>query len=210
MSEELKTTIATAPKAFAGIARAVNDTAALVRAIEGGVGIDVKQGDKKIVISLVLNDDGTIPGTTGGGGGAATSLSYSDASITITADGNGVKLTNLATGTYVKMYTTGALGVTNGSTGDFTMIDHDGKFHSENAAGTKTFSFVPNTGSLIYYNAGNQIQMSASGMVVFSNTYSQTMDVNFNDIVRNIALREVDVCDGGVAKKMLVMASAPY
>lgn len=52
----------------------------------------------------------------------ASTLSFSDGSITITIDGNGVTLTNSSTGDYAKMYTTGAIGIVDASSGNEFLV----------------------------------------------------------------------------------------
>jgi len=59
-----------------------------------------------------------------------------------------------------------------------------------NAASTQYVAFGSN---YFYFDAG---------------TYSMTLDAA--DITRNMSVREIDVCSGNVAMKMLVIASAPY
>jgi hypothetical protein len=39
---------------------------------------------------------------------------------------------------------------------------------------------------------------------------AKTLQILESDLVQNVSLREIDVCDSGVARKMLVLASAPY
>lgn len=70
-------------------------------------------------------------GGVGGGGVAggnirANELHFNDGVIKIDIDANGVKLTNVATGDYAKMYTTGALGIFDQSSGaEFTVAPSD-------------------------------------------------------------------------------------
>jgi hypothetical protein len=53
--------------------------------------------------------------------------------------------------------------------------------------------------------------MNATGLTVSDGTYSAVIDVaTLTSKAKNMTLREIDVCDGGAAKKMLVLASAPY
>lgn len=39
---------------------------------------------------------------------------------------------------------------------------------------------------------------------------AKTLQILESDLVQNMSIREIDVCDGGTAKKMLVIGSAPY
>jgi hypothetical protein len=49
---------------------------------------------------------------------------------------------------------------------------------------------------------------SSGGVFVQNNSHS--LDIVIGAITRNMSIKEIDVCDGGVAKKMLVIASDPY
>jgi hypothetical protein len=57
----------------------------------------------------------------------------------------------------------------------------------------------------------SEVTMNATGVTVSDGTYSAVIDVaTLTSKAKNMTLREIDVCDGGAAKKMLVLASAPY
>jgi hypothetical protein len=65
---------------------------------------------------------------------------------------------------------------------------------------------------------GDYIKISASGVQLFDRSISSTTALitintghaSLTSTARALSLREIDVCDAGVAKKMLVLASAPY
>jgi len=66
-------------------------------------------------------------------------------------------------------------------------------------AGTTTLS---GTTSLAVTNISNTVTITG--------TSGATLTVNKSLLTQNMTLREIDVCSGGVAKKMLIIASAPY
>jgi len=49
-----------------------------------------------------------------------------------------------------------------------------------------------------------------SNTVTITGTGGATLTVNKSLLTQNMTLREIDVCSGGVAMKMLIIASAPY
>jgi hypothetical protein len=50
-----------------------------------------------------------------------------------------------------------------------------------------------------------------TGLVVSDGTYSATIDfATLTSKAKNLTFREIDVCDSGTMKKMLVLGSAPY
>jgi hypothetical protein len=51
--------------------------------------------------------------------------------------------------------------------------------------------------------------MDAGGFLM-TNASSKTCSISFASITANMCVREIDVCDGTTAKKMLILASAPY
>jgi hypothetical protein len=57
--------------------------------------------------------------------------------------------------------------------------------------------------------AGVTWTMTAGGFLM-TNSSSKTCSISFASITANMAVREIDVCDGTTAKKMLILASAPY
>lgn len=50
--------------------------------------------------------------------------------------------------------------------------------------------------------------LGVNGLTMTDGTY--TLSIPFTDIDRDISIREIDVCDSGTPKKMLILASAPY
>ena len=53
------------------------------------------------------------------------------------------------------------------------------------------------------------IHVQADGKIVIDNG-ANTLTVDPSDITADMTIREIDVCDGGTAKQMLIIGSAPY
>ena len=49
-----------------------------------------------------------------------------------------------------------------------------------------------------------------TGVMVKNLSTSYQLNINVADITHNMTIKEIDVCVGGVNKKMLVIASDPY
>jgi len=49
-----------------------------------------------------------------------------------------------------------------------------------------------------------------TGVLVKNLATSYQLNINVADITKNMTIKEVDVCDSGTPKKMLIIASAPY
>jgi len=82
-----------------------------------------------------------------------------------------------------------------------------GGFEAVDDGGTDnvTLDFV---GGLIVNIGGVQVTISGAGIIVDNGT--NTLTVNPSLITADMTVREIDVCDGGVTKQMLIVASAPY
>lgn len=98
-----------APKIMAPLAKQINKLRDQRKNTHGKNGIRVTVAEGNSIISLDPQSASDVE---------AATLSYSDGTITITIDANGVKLTNVATGDYAKMYTTGAIGCYDVSSGE--------------------------------------------------------------------------------------------
>jgi hypothetical protein len=70
-------------------------------------------------------------------------------------------------------------------------------------------STVPFNNQLHYNDGVRTIDIDGSG-IVMSSTGAATLTITPSLITHNMSLVEIDVCSGGVAKKMLILASAPY
>lgn len=74
--------------------------------------------------------------------------------------------------------------------------------------GLSTLAGIECTGLTALFSGGASIVLSATGFSV--NTGTKSLVIAYADLTRDMSVREIDVCDGGAAKKMLVLASAPY
>lgn len=80
-------------------------------------------------------------------------------------------------------------------------------------AASGTVITIDSVGIDMLYSTTAQIRTFDSGRLYISSSGSNIIDLNLSDIIginKNIKLREIDVCDGGAAKKMLVLCSAAY
>jgi hypothetical protein len=57
-------------------------------------------------------------------------------------------------------------------------------------------------------NSSTHVLLDSAGLEVNDGTY--TVKILFADFDRNVSMREIDVCDSGTPKKMLILGSAPY
>lgn len=65
--------------------------------------------------------------------------------------------------------------------------------------------------SLKTVNSGNSVTIDNYGLEVSNGTY--TAKILFTELAsfaKNLSLRELTICDAGVSKKILILASAPY
>ena len=58
-------------------------------------------------------------------------------------------------------------------------------------------------------NGSTSVKLDSTGLIITAST-GNTCTVNFAGITRSLSIREIDVCDAGTAKKMLILGSAPY
>lgn len=197
--------IVEAPLALSPIAEKVNELIALVAS--GGVaGSLTAQTPLKLTVadsgpavlgldvgklaSLLRSDpNGTASGgSSGTTSTAASALPYEDATILITLDANGIKLLNKSTGYYAKFYTTGAIGIVVG-----------------------TNEIVLNSTGLSLSTSGNsQVDITYATGLVVTGSGGATLTIGFSAITRNMSIRTLTVCDGGLSKSIDVIASAAY
>jgi len=105
----------------------------------------------------------------------------------------------------------GDLSVNLTSVKDLTVDSTDGvKF----TFGSGQYFQVTAAGALdFYHSATARVQIDSAGKVTITYPSSNTVTIDPSHFVgtsRDVRLREIDVCDAGVAKKMLMLASAAY
>jgi hypothetical protein len=64
-------------------------------------------------------------------------------------------------------------------------------------------------GSVAVVTGSTSITMGSTGFTM-SNASGKTCQILFGALTYDISVREIDICDAGVSKKMLVVGSAPY
>jgi hypothetical protein len=163
-----------------------------------GAAVNVVQSDGKLV-SVVKRSDAGTPSA------YPTALRVVSGSLTIYIDATeGVKvLTGSGSSNYAKIGNDGIITVHNGpnvrsivispvSLYDDIQIDKDGVKVTNRTS--SDFARMGNDGKVTVYDSS-----SANSLVLDPSA-----------ITHGMTIREINVCDGGVAKKMLVVGSAPY
>lgn len=58
---------------------------------------------------------------------------------------------------------------------------------------------------------GDYVGLNWNGwFMAYNGAANKTLTLKASDVTHDMGIKEIDVCDAGVAKKMLVLASAPY
>lgn len=184
------------PKALASTARKLNQLVRLIRTIEGKGGVKVFVSDGKIVIDA--------SGVTGTGGGS----SYTEGAAVdvVGSDGKLNKAVKHSTWVAPTTYPTNVrCGDTAAPMAEMTQsgVTVYGTGPTRSATLGPGNFFASRTG----YTAG--LSCDPSDGLYLSNG-SVSLFAQISAITQNMTIREIDVCDSGVAKKMLVLASAPY
>lgn len=135
-------------------------------------------------ISVVMAEKNAIIRSNIAAGNSNANVNFSNVAV-VTADG---RLQNVLSNTAISNSYPTRLEV-RGVSNDRITINFD-EVAALNAASTQYVAFGYD---YFYFDAG---------------TKSLTLDAI--NITQDMSIREIDVCDGGVAKKMLVIASAPY
>lgn len=112
--------------------------------------------------------------------------------------------------------------ITNTSSGDYALIGNDGKVTVHNAGNAKAVTIDPaslannitidaNGIKVLNTSSSNYAKISEAGVItVYDASGNKTLTIDPELVTQNMSIREIDVCDAGVAKKMLVLASATY
>ncbi len=91
--------------------------------------------------------------------------------------------------------------------GAINVVGADGTLN----AATKHSTWIPGTtypATLKTVDSTKSITLNTTGLII--NNGSQTVQILYSQFNKNIQFREMDVCDGGVNKKILVLCSLPY
>lgn len=91
--------------------------------------------------------------------------------------------------------------------GAINVVGADGTLN----AATKHSTWVPGTtypATLKTVDSSKSITLNTTGLII--NNGTQTVQMLYAHFTKDIQFREMDVCDGGVTKKILVLCSLPY
>jgi hypothetical protein len=137
-------------------------------------------------ITVAISDNNILISVTGAGGSSGSPVEF------ITGNGKlglGVRHSSYVTPT---TYPT-ELGVVTGTTSI-----------SINSTGVRVVG-----GSIAVVTGSTSITMGSTGFTM-SNASGKTCQIFFGALTYDISVREIDICDAGISKKMLVVGSAPY
>jgi hypothetical protein len=92
------------------------------------------------------------------------------------------------------------------------VIGSDGKLNKVPKHSTwATPTTYPTEVRVVHVASGVYMALSSpSGLPGIRLVGAHTLSIVESDLTQDMSIREIDVCDAGVTKKMLVIASAPY
>lgn len=225
--------VETVPAAFAPTAQAHNALVDLIASMVGQNGAKVTVSEGRILIEY---DKTTAPGNGGSGGGStdAEELHYNAGTLTIDIDASGVVLTKSGitlkmdpvtgaltaeSSTYLAGFGATGISATKKSDGTGVYIDSGGSGGDQqiqliNAGGNyiliKCNEATDDKPTIAIYDSNYVSTISAQTITVSKNSTGKTCTIDGSLLTHDVSLREIDVCDSGVAKKMLVLGSAAY
>ena len=184
------------PSAFVPLAQAINTIARALNAASGTGGLRVTVSEGKIIFELAGALDVDITGH------AATATEADFAYFADTA-----AFANVA----YDAYAVPASGITGntlpaGVTG--SSLTTLGNLVSLEVVGISNLAAVYCTGLSVNFSSGASIVCSSTGFSV--NTGTKSLVISFASITHDMSVREIDVCDSGTPKQMLVLGSAPF
>lgn len=212
------------PEAFAPLAAKINEIIAALNAMQIpalGEGLHMVEAPQKSATGqplpskkLLTIDYAALAKTinppelnTGGGGGSVegtTATEGSSVEVIQGSDGKLIKVVKHSTATTPTAYPT-YLKVDNLS--NSVVIDTNGVTAYSSGA---NYVKMSNIALEVVYSGGSGVSIvKDEGLHVFTSGGKDCYIQN-SAITRDMSIREIDVCDSGVAKKMLVLASAPY
>jgi len=89
----------------------------------------------------------------------------------------------------------------------YSVVGYDGKLIDVIRSGATTPSSYPTF--LRVVNSSTSIDLSSTGFSA-TNSSNKSCTISFAAITADMSVREIDVCENGLAKKMLIVGSAPY
>lgn len=115
-------------------------------------------------------------------------LHYSSGGYTIDIDGNGIAID------------AGTMRIRAGNVNEGVYVDN----------GNGTVYLIDGAVEASGKTTGNAGSFGGNAVYLYRSSNGKTLDIQTSALTQDMAIREIDVCDGGVAKKMLVIGSAPY
>jgi hypothetical protein len=88
------------------------------------------------------------------------------------------------------------------------VVGSDGKLNKVTKHSTWTTPTTFPT-ALKVVNSSTSVLIDSTGVTITTSA-SKTCTIAFSAITQNMTVREIDICDSGTNKKMLVIGSAPY
>ncbi len=127
--------------------------------------------------------------------------------IAVTAAG-GLVLTHIASGRTLTLAADATSIRATKADGDFGSLYNTG-FEAQETSSGNAVGLDANSGNGLAIDIdGVQITANDNGLIISNGTNNLTIDPAL--ITANMSVREIDVCDAGVTKQMLIVGSAPY
>jgi len=162
---------------------------------------EMKISDRNVVISINVEQLGAESGGIPGGEGDAIDVVGSDGKLNKVA-----KRSDWATpSAYPTVLRCGTAGSAPASEMAASYVSVYGATPASTSSLIPTAFQATSAGGYIV----NLVASSSDGLYM-QNAAVANLFLQMSAITRNMSIREIDVCDGGVAKKMLVIGSAPY
>lgn len=122
--------------------------------------------------------------------------------VEVKANDSGIRVTAVS-GDYTQISAAGVVTLMNITTTNRIMIDQ--------ASLANDITIDSNGIKVLAASSANYTKITNEGLIqVFNDTDTKLLTIDPALITETMSIREIDVCSGGVAMKMLVLASAPY
>lgn len=177
-----------------------------LRTLDGGVTTKLNSSGLEVshaAYKLTFNPSTGVLDLTRVSNGKNVSVNLSALANDVVINGDGVTLTNAASNNYVRFTANAQLEVHNPTNNKSIVIDPTllANTITIDANGIKVLNAVSN----------NYTRIAADGVItVYDASGLKTLTIDPESVTRDMSIREIDICDGGVAKKMLILASLPY
>jgi hypothetical protein len=186
-----------------------------VRIVRGATKDELTVTDSNVVLSL--------SGSEGGGGSGYTEGTAVE--VAQGSDGKLVKVVKHSTATSPANFPTILKVVAGSPTARTIAIDQNGIKYED---GFSAYIQINHNGLIVHGGSNNYVQITKDAVQVIFDAAGNGVSIVKNEgihvytsagkdcyiansaITRDMSVREIDVCDNGTAKKMLVLGSAPY